>query len=281
MLGIDLEDKQKKAIASSTSFILGQLSNILAQRVQLAEQSIAVSEKETDSAQKKYDDELALAKAGYANDLESTKKELELAREKEKEARAIKAESVKQQQRLETIQQIGSLVTASAQIWGQFGNPFIALPMIATMWGSFAISKIKARQIASSAEYGEGGFEFLNGGSHASGNDIPIGTMPDGRQRKAEGGELLAIINKKNTRRYRSILPTLINSLNSGTFEDKYLGTFEHGGTTIQLTDKTDLSKLEDEVRGIRREASKKTYVDGDGNLVTIQRGRKTIRKRT
>ena len=85
------------------------------------------------------------------------------------------------------------------------------------MWGSFAIAKVKAHQVTKkSQQYGEGGLEILNGGSHASGNDIPIGMTKDGKQRKAEGGEALAIISKSKTRKYKTILPDIVKSLNKG-----------------------------------------------------------------
>ena len=84
------------------------------------------------------------------------------------------------------------------------------------MWGSFAAAKIKANEVTNKTTYGKGGYEFLRGGSHASGNDIPMGTMSDGSQRTAEGGEFFAIINKKSTNKYRSILPDVTDYFNKG-----------------------------------------------------------------
>ena len=118
-----------------------------------------------------------------------------------------------------------------ATLWSSFSSipivgPALALAAIATMWTSFAVAKIKAKQVTASQsdEYGEGGLEFLEGGSHASGDDIDLGVKNKKKRRmRAEGGEALAIISKKRTRKYKKILPDVINSLNKGTFEDKYL----------------------------------------------------------
>ena len=84
------------------------------------------------------------------------------------------------------------------------------------MWGSFAYSKIKAVQaVGKSEEYGEGTVELLSGGSHQSGNDVDLGTKSDGTKRRAEGGEFFAVINKRNSRRYRRIIPSVIGALNN------------------------------------------------------------------
>ena len=92
------------------------------------------------------------------------------------------------------------------------------------MWGSFAAAKIKAYQVTKPAteQYGDGTVELLQGGSHASGHDIDLGTKPNGTRRRAEGGEFFAVINKRNSRRFRDVIPDVINSFNDGTFADRY-----------------------------------------------------------
>lgn len=83
----------------------------------------------------------------------------------------------KQQAAIQTLQQIGNMVTATALIWSQLGFP-LAIPAIAVMWASFAASKIKAAQLAKQTggtggtggteTYGDGTVELLEGGSHQS-----------------------------------------------------------------------------------------------------------------
>ena len=153
------------------------------------------------------------------------------------------------------------------------------------MWTSFAVAKIKAKQVTASQseEYGEGGLEFLEGGSHASGNDIDLGTNNGkGKRMRAEGGEALAIINKKRTRKYRKILPDVIDSFNKGTFEDKYLNAFANSdGLSIALNanGNIDLSKIEDDVRSIRKQNEVKYYTMPDGTVVMQRKNVKRIIK--
>ena len=145
------------------------------------------------------------------------------------------------------------------------------------MWTSFAVAKVKAKQVpaSQSEEYGEGGLEF--------GDDIDLGTSnKKGKRMRAEGGEALAIINKRKTRKYRKILPDVIDSFNKGTFEDKYLKAFDGSdGLSISLNanGSMDLSKLEDDVRSIRRQNETKYYTMPNGTVVMQRRNVKRIIK--
>jgi hypothetical protein len=95
---------------------------------------------------------------------------------------------------------------------------------------------------------------------------------------RAEGGEALAIINKKRTRQYRDILPGIIESLNKGTFEQSYMQSFATP-VSLQLASAgqtTDLSKLERDVTRIKEELGRKYYSEPDrviikeGNLTRV-----------
>ena len=155
------------------------------------------------------------------------------------------------------------------------------------MWTSFAAAKIKANQVttnAASEEYGEGGLEFLDGGSHASGNDIDLKTKnKKGKNMKAEGGEALAIINKRNTRKYKKILPDVIESFNKGVFENKYLNAFANSDKlNIEFNSNStniDLSKIENDVMHIRKQNEVKYYVLKDGTTIMQYRNVKRIIK--
>ena len=110
----------------------------------------------------------------------------------------------------------------------------------------------------------------MEGGSHQSGNDIDLGTKPDGTRRRAEGGEFFAVINKRSSRRFRKIIPDVINSLNNGTFAHKYLKSYSDGdGLTLNVTGQSpDLRNLSDDVREIKEQNRRRVYVDGDGNTI-------------
>lgn len=272
VFGLTLNDDQKAAISESIQFAWDALNQWMAARVQAADKAVAAADKEVDSAQRAYELELQAKANGYAADVETAKKELDLAKETQKKAMEQQKQAQEQQEKLQTIQQVGNLITGISRIWAAFAEaPYVAIALTALMLGSFAASKIMARQ-AAQEQYAEGTVELLQGGSHASGHDIDLGTKPDGTRRRAEGGEFFAVINKRNSRRFRKEIPEVIHSLNDGTFADKYLNTFNVGGVTVGSADQTgvDLMPLSDDVRAIREQNAKRYIVLADGTMVEM-----------
>ena len=277
LFGLKLDDDQKKAINTSVNFAIEQLNSFLDAKVQAADAAVSAADKEVDASQRRLDAELEARANGYANNVAMAQKELDVAKKNQEKALKEQQKAQKAQAAIQTIQQIGNLVTASALIWSQLGFPF-AIPAIAVMWGSFAASKIKAAQLSKSANaggsesYGDGTVELLAGGSHQSGDDVDLGTKPDGTRRRAEGGEFFAVINKRNSRRFRRLIPDVINSLNRGTFPQKYLNAYNTDGVNVmvQQNNAPDLRDLKDDVREIKEQNRRRRYVDGNGNVVEI-----------
>ena len=277
LFGLNLDDNQKEAISTSVSFAIEQLNSFLDAKVQAADAAVSAADKEVDASQRRLDAELEARANGYANNVAMAQKELDQAKKNQEKALKEQQKAQKAQAAIQTIQQIGNLVTASALIWSQLGFPF-AIPAIAIMWGSFAASKIKAAQLSKSANaggsesYGDGTVEMLAGGSHQSGDDVDLGTKPDGTRRRAEGGEFFAVINKRNSRRFRRIIPDVINSLNRGTFAQKYLNAYNTDGinVTVQQNNAPDLRDLKDDVREIKEQNRRRRYVDGNGNVIEV-----------
>lgn len=277
LFGLNLDDDQKEAISTSVSFAIEQLNGFLDAKVQAADAAVSAADKEVDASQRRLDAELEARANGYANNVAMAQKELDVAKKNQEKALKEQQKAQKAQAAIQTIQQIGNLVTASALIWSQLGFPF-AIPAIAIMWGSFAAAKIKAAQLSKSANaggsesYGDGTVELLAGGSHQSGDDVDLGTKPDGTRRRAEGGEFFAVINKRNSRRFRRLIPDVINSLNRGTFPQKYLNAYNTDGVnvTVQQNNAPDLQDLKDDVREIKEQNRRRRYVDGNGNVIEV-----------
>ena len=277
LFGLNLDDDQKEAISTSVSFAIEQLNSFLDAKEQAADAAVSAADKEVDASQRRLDAELEARANGYANNVAMAQKELDVAKKNQEKALKEQQKAQKAQAAIQTIQQIGNLVTASALIWSQLGFPF-AIPAIAIMWGSFAAAKIKAAQLSKSANaggsesYGDGTVELLAGGSHQSGDDVDLGTKPDGTRRRAEGGEFFAVINKRNSRRFRRLIPDVINSLNRGTFPQKYLNAYNTDGinVTVQQNNAPDLRDLKDDVREIKEQNRRRRYVDGNGNVIEV-----------
>lgn len=287
-LGFD--DDQIDALKDAVNTVIEQLQSIMDAEIELAEQAVEAAEARVEAAQNAYDAEVEARNNGYANNVATAKKELEQEKKNQQEKQKMLQTAQKRQEAMNTVTQASSLVTASANLWSSFSSipivgPALALAAIATMWTSFAVAKVKAKQVTASQseEYGEGGLEFLEGGSHASGNDIDLGVKNKKKRRmKAEGGEALAIINKQRTRKYRKILPDVIDSFNKGTFEDKYLNAFGNSdrlNISLNSNNSIDLSKIEDDVRGIRKQNETRYYTMPDGTVIMQHRNVKRIIK--
>jgi hypothetical protein len=269
-LGFDKEAVD--AMGMAIDQIKDNISSLIDAWNEAAQAAVDAADKQVEAAQRTLDAEIEARNNGYANEVVTAQKELALARKNREKALKEQEKAQKAQRALDSIQQASNLVTASALIWAQLGFPY-AIPAIALMWASFAAAKIKALQVSkqNTEQYGEGGLEFLEGGSHTSGNDIDLGVENKRHKRmRAEGGEALAIISKKRTRQYRDILPGIIESLNKGTFEQSYMQSFA-APIELQLASvgqTTDISRLERDVTHIKEELGYRYYSEPDQTII-------------
>lgn len=286
VLNLNIDKNQQSALNDFWGNTKDLFDEIIDSYERMADAAVKSADKQVEAAQKTLDAEIEARNNGYANSVETARKELALA-QKNREA-ALKEQRKAQiaQIALDSAQQSSSLITASANLWKAFSNipvvgPALAIAAITTMWGSFAYAKIKAVQ-ATKQEYGEGTVELLEGGSHASGNDIDLGYDKRRRKhRRAEGGEYFAVVNKRNSRKYRNIIPDVINSFNDGTFADKYQKTNEvMGGMAVNvMRSSTDVSHLERKVDEICKQGERQVYTDGENIVIRYKNLTQRIRK--
>lgn len=281
ILGFKFNDEQKQLITSAFDFAKQQLDDYMAAWEAAAEKKVELANKEVEAAQKALDAEREARANGYASNVAYAQKELDMAKKNQQKALAEQQRAQRAQEAMQSVQQASNLITATSLIFAQFGNPLIAIPLVALMWGAFAAAKIKAMQLTQSTdeEYGEGTVELLQGGSHQSGNDVDLGRKKDGTRRRAEGGEFFAVINKRNSRRYRKIIPDVINSLNGGTFQDKYMRAFDGGNQYVNVqADRPDLRQLGDDVRAIRQQGDRRTFTDERGTHIVYKNLHRVIK---
>ncbi|WAX06701.1 hypothetical protein BF486P1_00001 [Bacteroides phage BF486P1] len=282
--GKERSEEFKQSIADASEYAIENLKSVAQARVEAAEKAVQAAEKEVSARQKVLDAEIQARANGYANNVATAQKELDFARKQQEKALRDKKKAQKQQERIDTLMQASSLVTATANLWKDLG--LAAIPAIAIMWGSFAFAKIKASQLSKASdqteEYGNGTVEMIDyGGSHASGNDVDLGTTKDGKRRRVEKGEYFAVINKRSSQRYRRLVPDLINSLNKGTFEQKYLNAYSGADevTNIMQGGNVDLSTVERDLKSIKESAGHKFITGADGTIIEVKGNVKRIIK--
>ena len=97
-----------------------------------------------------------------------------------------------------------------------------------------------------------------------------LGIGPDGSNLRAEGGEYFAVINKRNSRKYGSQIPAVVNALNSGMFEDRYIKTSDavglmgNVGVVGNVGESADLSRLESGVGELVKQGEQNWTIEGD-----------------
>ena len=230
-----LDDDSKAFISeliNSLNTAMQYMDEFMDKRIEMAEIAVEAAQRESEAAKTNLDYEMEARANGYANNVDLARREYEEKLAIEQKAIAEKQRLQKIQEGIDTITQISSLVTATAQLWAAYASiPFagqaLAIAATALMWGSFAAAKIQAAQLANAKTYGEGGMEYIDyGGSHASGKDVDFGRTKDGRPRRVEKGEVVSVINKKNVEKYGvSNIENIVNSLNNGTFEKQYISS--------------------------------------------------------
>lgn len=268
-------ERWKESTSMAMSYAMDAVNQFIEARVKAAEEAVQAADKEVEKAESAVEAEKEARAKGYASNVAQAQKELDMARKNQEKALREQKKAQKAQAAIQTIQQIGDLVTSTALIWSQLGFPF-ALPAIAVMWGSFAAAKIKAAQMTRKKEsYGDGTVELLQGGSHQSGHDIDLGVKSDGTRRRAEGGEFFAVINKRNSRRYRGLIPSVINSLNDGTFVERYMNNEQ--GLVFNVNKNTDLKSLSDDVREIKEQNKVRMIMAGKKRIIMYKNLKQTI----
>lgn len=274
------------------------IDDLLQKQLAAKDEEIKIYEEKKNAAKDWLQNEIDAKNAGLAHNVKAAQLEYinnkKLQEKAEKDRKALEAKAVKdkaayqkQIQKIESLEQTSSMISASAGVLAGFSKlpqPYgiiAGVIAVGAMWASFLSYKSKAKEL-NKETYAEGTYEELRGGSHASGNDISLGIKSNGKERRAEGGEALAIIKKRSTQKYRGILPDIIDSLNKGVFENKYTKAFDTDGliNTIVVNQQFgELQTISDNVSALRKNSEVKRYTDHLGRLVEQRGNNKRIYK--
>lgn len=278
LLGINITDEGKEQVKSALDFAKQQLSDFLAFRTKIADRNVANADREVAAAQSALDQAMQDRRDGLADMVETRRKDLADAQQKQREAIKAQEQAQRAQQRIQTVEQAVNLITAVSKVFSTVPFP-LNIGAVAVMLGAFASAKIQAAQL-SRREFAEGDFTILEGGSHASGNDIFVGQGKDGRPEYAEGGEARMILSRKSTRKYRSLLPEIFHALKAGTFEQEFTRQ-ANAARELPLIVNTGGGQLVN-MRGVEKgighlieQGKDRQYTDSKGRLV-VKRGNLT-----
>jgi hypothetical protein len=270
MIGINISPDKQQLIRDSTAFALSQIGQIIQARNQQAQAAAQAAQTEVNAAKSAYEKEAELMRKGEANRAAAAESEMRRAEESQKRAEKLAEKERKRAARLEGLAQAGNLLTASTKILSQAGIP-LAIPFLSLLWGTFYAQRRMAAK-ATKETYGKGHFEMIDqGGSHASGNDVPLGI--DHRNRRVERGEAFAVFNKKATAKYGPrTIRDFVNNINDLTVERSIkIFSNEHQTTNVPMP-VLDSEGIKDILRNIEKQGSQSTYIDNQGRVV-VQKG--------
>lgn len=269
MLFPDMDNDQKGALNSVFDQAKEALNGWMDARKAAAEQAKELADDEVSAAENALNREIELRNQGYANDVALRERELADAKKRQKEATDMQKKAEKDALAVNSAMEASSMAVAIANLFKDFPL-YAAIPLTAVLLGSFATAKVQSFQAIKSTKYKEGGVMLLDGGSHESGHDVNLGIGPDGSNLRAEGGEYFAVINKRNSRKYGSEIPGIVNALNSGVFEDRYIKTRDAvglaamAGAASGYGNVVDLSAVESGVGELVKQGERSWSTEGE-----------------
>lgn len=280
LIGLDLGPEKQKALGEALDYAKSQLVDWAKIRTEIAQQNIDTIGREINSIENRLQVEIENRNAGRAHNVETVAKELQDAKKAQEQALRERKKAQQAELVIQSVEQASNLVTASAKIWSTLGFPF-AIPALAVMWGSFIAAKVQAANLTKKS-YGEGGYEeFDYGGSHASGNDIHLGYTKDGKDRRVERGETMAIFNKRSVSKYGSAIRSIVSDINRGNLENYIENQQRSGHIEVQnnihkeivpiFAPSNDMRNVESELVKIRKQNEVKGaqyFTDKNGNVI-------------
>ncbi|QMU30136.1 hypothetical protein [Adhaeribacter radiodurans] len=203
LLGIDEEDRA--AVEESLGIIAGSIQDFTAKQLEAANETLEKRREEVEEKQAALNTEIELNKQGFASNVETRRKELEDAKAARAQALKEQEKAQKRQAQIDSLSQLSSLATASANIiqgWSSlpFVGQVIGLAAVAAMFASFIALKAKAGSIAKA----EKGWDYVGGKRHAQGGNKYVSMDSHNDILEIEEGE--RIVNRKSNQKYWHLL---------------------------------------------------------------------------
>jgi hypothetical protein len=215
---LGLTEKEGEKLTEGLQFIVenisSALSDITSARVEEATKNVSLIEDQIAQTRAALDQELELAKQGFANNVSAKQQELAELEKARKKALEDQKKALKAQQQVDTVIQTISLITSAAQVFKDFSKiPVVGVPlaiaMIATMFAAFAAAKVKAVAAAKLAEGGVGTETgIISGKRHSEGGEPFLNHV------EVERGEMWGVLSKSAAAKHGKEFSQIVTSFN-------------------------------------------------------------------
>ena len=217
----DLLGIEDPAIRGGLDKVVNEIKNsideITKANVEAAQRRTEARQKEVDEAENFLKEQQDLNKEGLRNDLSLAKQQLEQKKAARDRAFKDEQQAKKIQLATDSIEQISSLITASTNIFKSLSAiPFVGVPLaiglIGTMFGAFAIAKGKALSLINQSTPKLRQGKRISGRTHEAGGEDHFGV--DGVRYEVE--DLEYVIGTKQSKKHDKFL----SRLNRGHFDN-------------------------------------------------------------
>lgn len=229
-IGQGWSKEQTAAVTQAAGELLNNISQITdglveqyQRQIDKKQESIDQINSEIDDLEGQLDKEKELRENGLANNVEAIQKEIEAKKAQRDEEIRQQKEMQKKQQEIQKAQmaadtavQLVNMITSATNIFKSLSSiPFVGVPLaialIGTMFGAFAVAKMNAFQaINSGQKYEKGG--WIDGYSHAQGGTKYY--SENGDVKELEKDEF--VTNRVAAKQYAPLL----EAINSGNFDN-------------------------------------------------------------
>jgi len=223
MLGFDFSKEEQRELEDALQTAKEAVEDYYKTRIKYSKEALQQADRELDQAQERLQAELELKNQGYAADVEGARREVELAKQVQKEKVNELRKAQREQLVVQSVEQAANLITAASKIFSQLG--IFGAPAVAVMFAAFASAKKKAFE-ATKAIRKEGGFDVIKGGTHKSGKDTYLGYSDPNSNNPVYGerDEIHMVFKKKAAKKYgKERLRSLWRDINTGKLPTNYL----------------------------------------------------------
>lgn len=277
-LGID--DEGKKALKQAADTVKNVLDDIFDARLEDARRIRELYDTQVAEVQRALDTETRLMEQGFANNVDARRKELDELKKVREQALREEEKALKAKRTMDTISQLSSLVTASAEIFKSLSSlgpvgVAIAVGTIGTMFGAFAAAKTKAAQATKLEKGGTGTTTgMITGRRHSQGGERFLDHV------EVERGEMFGVLNRRASQKYGRQFVEIVNNFNKDTITIDRNKAVNNIVVDVNQTN-SRLDKVEYQLIKLNRLMSEKVDVQEFSDRRVEKRGNKTriIRK--
>lgn len=281
----ELSEDKRQEIIDNVKLVVDNVTamfdEMYARRLEDAQRNRELLDDQIQMTQDALNAEIELMTAGYANNVDAKRKELEELKKEREKALREEEKALKAKQQMESAYQAASIISAIANIFkgsSEFGplGWIAAIAASAAMVGAFVVAKTKAAAATKLAEGGTGTETgIIKGRSHREGGERFLDHV------EVERGEMWGVLSKRATAKYGKQFGQIVTSFNKDQIPVAQMSDV-HNNILVDVNQTNErLDRVQGELIKLNRHFGVQTEVIETPTARIIKRGNKTriIRK--